>query len=53
MKVLVRLPNWLGDLVMSYAFMEQLQRLLPDAQIDVVVKLGRFIGFVSDGSTGL
>ncbi len=38
MNVLVRTPNWLGDLVMSYAFFEQLERLLPDAQIDVVIK---------------
>ncbi len=38
--ILVRTPNWLGDLVMSYAFFEQLQQLCPNAQIDVIVKKG-------------
>ncbi|HMP91263.1 MAG TPA: glycosyltransferase family 9 protein [Phnomibacter sp.] len=40
MKILVRLPNWLGDLVMSAAFMECLRQTYPTAQVDVIVKRG-------------
>lgn len=40
MKILVRLPNWLGDMVMSVAFLKQLSALYPDAEIYVVVKKG-------------
>lgn len=38
MKILVRLPNWLGDVVMSTAFINAVQQLYPDAQIDVIIK---------------
>lgn len=38
MKILVRLPNWLGDLVMSAAFIQQLQKLYPEAEISVIIK---------------
>ena len=37
---MVRTPNWLGDLVMSYAFFEQLTKAFPNAHIDVIVKKG-------------
>lgn len=40
MKILVRLPNWLGDVVMSAAFIEQLQFLYPDSEISVIIKKG-------------
>lgn len=40
MKILVRLPNWLGDLVMSAAFMEQLQHVYPESEISVIIKKG-------------
>ena len=40
MKILVRLPNWLGDLVMSLAFLEALKQEFPDADIQVIVKEG-------------
>ncbi len=40
MKILVRLPNWLGDMVMSYAFIDQLQKLYPESKITVIVKNG-------------
>lgn len=40
MKILVRLPNWLGDVVMSSAFIAELQRINPAAQVDVIVKKG-------------
>lgn len=40
MNVLIRLPNWLGDLVMSTAFVRALTENLPDAYIDVIVKKG-------------
>jgi lipopolysaccharide heptosyltransferase II len=38
MKILVRLPNWLGDVVMSTAFIGAVKQLYPLAQVDVIVK---------------
>jgi lipopolysaccharide heptosyltransferase II len=38
MKILVRLPNWLGDMVMSIPFLEHLQKEYPQAGISVIVK---------------
>ncbi|RYZ18396.1 MAG: glycosyltransferase family 9 protein [Chitinophagaceae bacterium] len=40
MKILVRLPNWLGDMVMAVAFVEGLRQAYPDAQISVIAKKG-------------
>ena len=40
MKILVRLPNWLGDMVMSIPFLEHLQKEFSDAEISVIVKKG-------------
>jgi ADP-heptose:LPS heptosyltransferase len=31
-KILVRLPNWLGDMVMAVGFMQQLEAVYPAAQ---------------------
>lgn len=38
MKILIRLPNWLGDVVMSTAFLNAVKQLYADAQIDVIIK---------------
>src|SRR3569833_3128836 len=38
MKILVRLPNWLGDVVMSTAFVRAVRETYPDAQLDVIIK---------------
>jgi ADP-heptose:LPS heptosyltransferase len=38
MKILIRLPNWLGDVVMSTAFVAAVRQLYPDAQVDVIIK---------------
>jgi heptosyltransferase II len=40
MKILVRLPNWLGDMVMSVGAVQQLYYLFPWAEISVIVKKG-------------
>lgn len=40
MKILVRLPNWLGDLIMSAAFIEQLQKVYSGSEVSVIVKKG-------------
>lgn len=40
LKILVRLPNWLGDLVMAAGFMQSLQTVYPSAKISVIVKKG-------------
>lgn len=38
MKILIRLPNWLGDVVMSTAFVAAVIKQYPDALIDVIIK---------------
>jgi len=38
--ILVRLPNWLGDMVMAYPFLDSLRRTYPDAAIDIITKKG-------------
>lgn len=40
MKILVRLPNWLGDMVMSVGFLNQLRQFYPAAEISVIAKKG-------------
>ncbi len=40
MKILVRLPNWLGDLVMSVGFLNQIPHFFPNAQVSIIVKKG-------------
>lgn len=40
MKILVRLPNWLGDVVMSVGAVRQLQLLYPEAGIHFIIKKG-------------
>lgn len=40
MKILVRLPNWLGDMVMSVGFLKQLEEAFPGGEISVIVKEG-------------
>jgi heptosyltransferase II len=48
MNILVRLPNWLGDMVMSTAFLRALNKTYPNATIDVIVKkeLGDITSFI-------
>ena len=38
MKILIRLPNWLGDVLMSTAFVAAVKQLYPDALVDVIIK---------------
>jgi heptosyltransferase-2 len=38
LKILIRLPNWLGDVVMSTAFINAVRQLYPDASIDIIIK---------------
>lgn len=38
MKILIRLPNWLGDVVMSTAFINAARQVYPGALVDVVIK---------------
>jgi lipopolysaccharide heptosyltransferase II len=38
MKILIRLPNWLGDVVMSTAFVNAIGVVYPGAQVDVIIK---------------
>jgi len=40
MKILVRLPNWLGDLVMSTGFLHQLPHFFPGAELGLIAKKG-------------
>ncbi|HWZ15292.1 MAG TPA: glycosyltransferase family 9 protein [Mucilaginibacter sp.] len=49
MKILIRLPNWLGDVVMSTAFIKAVKQLYPEARIDVIIKkeLGDIAALIS------
>lgn len=38
--IIIRLPNWLGDLVMSTAFVKAVQLQYPHASIDLITKKG-------------
>jgi heptosyltransferase-2 len=38
MKILIRLPNWLGDVVMSTAFIAAVKQLYPFGVVDVIIK---------------
>ena len=40
MKILVRLPNWLGDMIMSLGCLNALREQYPQAQISVIAKKG-------------
>lgn len=44
--IIIRLPNWLGDLVMSTAFVKAVQQQYPLARIDLITKKG--IDFLLD-----
>ena len=46
MNILIRLPNWLGDMVMSTAFVQAVKNEYPYAAIDLVAKKG--IDFLLD-----
>jgi len=38
MKILVRVPNWLGDSVMSLPFFDTLQICFPQSWVDIIAK---------------
>lgn len=40
MKILVRLPNWLGDMIMAVGTVRQLTEAFPGAEVSVIVKKG-------------
>jgi heptosyltransferase II len=40
MKILVRLPNWLGDMVMAVGAVQQIPVLFPGAEVSVIAKKG-------------
>lgn len=40
MQICVRLPNWLGDVIMSLGFLHTLRVAYPDAAITVIIKKG-------------
>lgn len=46
MNILIRLPNWLGDMVMSTAFVLAVKEHFPNAAIDLIAKKG--IDFLLD-----
>ena len=39
-KILIRLPNWLGDMVFATAFVQAVNEQYPGAQVDVIAKKG-------------
>jgi heptosyltransferase-2 len=48
-RILVRCPNWVGDVVMATPALRALRRLHPDARIDLLLK--PYVRPVMDGST--
>ena len=38
--ILIRLPNWLGDMVMATSFVEAVKKYYPNAEIDLIAKQG-------------
>jgi heptosyltransferase II len=46
MNILIRLPNWLGDMVMSTAFVQAVKDQFPHATVDLIAKKG--IDFLLD-----
>jgi heptosyltransferase II len=40
MKILVRLPNWLGDMIMAVGFLKQLPHFFSHCEISVIAKKG-------------
>lgn len=48
MRVLVRAPNWLGDLIISLGFFNKLFQLYPDSEVHVIIKeeLSEFVSFI-------
>ena len=39
-KILIRTPNWLGDLIMSTGFLRAVLETFPDSQVDIILKSG-------------
>ncbi len=37
-KIIVRMPNWIGDLVMATAALKDLRKAFPEAKITAMVK---------------
>lgn len=44
--IIIRLPNWLGDMVMCSSFVQAVAAIYPDAKIDLIAKKG--IDFLLD-----
>lgn len=40
LKILIRMPNWLGDVVMATAFINAVSAQYPEAEIDLILKKG-------------
>ena len=40
LKILIRTPNWLGDLIISTGFLRAVLENFPDSQIDIILKSG-------------
>ena len=39
-KILIRTPNWLGDLLMSTGFLRAVLDTFPDSRVDIILKSG-------------
>ncbi|MDR1434787.1 MAG: hypothetical protein LBI77_00040 [Puniceicoccales bacterium] len=46
-KIFIRMPNWLGDILMAAPFIRAVRRARPDAQITLIVR-ERFIQFLEN-----
>ena len=39
-KILIRMPNWLGDLMMATAFCQAVLKCFPEATVDLIIRKG-------------
>tara|TARA_B100000945_G_scaffold313498_1_gene309702 strand:+ start:1155 stop:2159 length:1005 start_codon:yes stop_codon:yes gene_type:complete len=39
-KIIIRTPNWLGDLILSTGFLRAVLETFPDSQVDIILKSG-------------
>ncbi len=51
LKILIRLPNWLGDMVMATPLLQAVQLVYPGATVDVIAKKG--LDFLLDHIPGI
>ena len=50
-KILIRMPNWLGDLMMATAFCQAVLERFPEATVDLIIRKGFEVTAASSGNS--